>query len=78
MPRSLLFACQWINLALRGLEELYGKRYECHDQASDILTRLKASKMEDIFQNGLHEFLGAFMADNNALSKNIAHTFNFP
>jgi uncharacterized alpha-E superfamily protein len=34
--------------------------------------------MEDIFQSGLHEFLGDFMADNNALSAEIAHTYNFP
>ena len=32
----------------------------------------------DIFQNGLHEFLAAFMAANNALSAEIARTYNFP
>ena len=34
--------------------------------------------MEDIFQSGLHEFLGDFMADNNRLSAEIARTYNFP
>jgi uncharacterized alpha-E superfamily protein len=78
MPRSLLFTSQWINQALRGLEELYGQRYACHDRAEAILARLKTSKMDDIFQGGLHEFLGSFMADNIALSQSIAQTYHFP
>ncbi|MDE2445447.1 MAG: alpha-E domain-containing protein [Alphaproteobacteria bacterium] len=78
MPRSLLFASHWVNLALHGLEELYGRRYACHDQAETILTQLRSSKMEDIFQSGLHEFLGKFMADNFVLSQSIAETYHFP
>jgi uncharacterized alpha-E superfamily protein len=34
--------------------------------------------MEQIFQNGLHEFLQDFMAANNSLSQSIATTYNFP
>jgi len=34
--------------------------------------------MEQIFQNGLHEFLQDFMNSNNALSQSIATNFNFP
>jgi uncharacterized alpha-E superfamily protein len=34
--------------------------------------------MEQIFQNGLHEFLQEFMAANNNLSRSIAVNFNFP
>ncbi len=77
MPRSLLFTYNWINLALQGLEELYGKRYECHDMAHQTKERLSDGKMEDIFQNGLHEFLADFMVKNTALSKSIAQTYNF-
>ncbi len=78
MPRSLVFCYQWITAALSGLEALYGKRYRCHDQAQDTYVRLKGGNMEDIFQHGLHEFLAAFMAGNNALSAEIARTYNFP
>ena len=77
MPRSLLFTYNWINLALQGLEELYGERYDCHDMALQTKTLLSDGKMEDIFQNGLHEFLGDFMLKNTALSKSIAKTYNF-
>jgi uncharacterized alpha-E superfamily protein len=34
--------------------------------------------MEEIFQEGLHEFLQEFMAANNRLSQSIATTYNFP
>ena len=78
MPRSLLFTYNWINLALQGLEELYGQRYDCQEMAADILQDLKRGNMKQIFQSGLHEFLQNFMLRNNALSASIAKTYNFP
>jgi len=78
MPRSLLFTYTWINLALDGLGELYGSRYACHEIARETHRRLKNGDMEEIFQEGLHEFLQEFMAANNRLSQSIATTYNFP
>jgi uncharacterized alpha-E superfamily protein len=78
MPRSLLFTYNWISLALDGLSELYGSRYACHEIAMETHNRLKHGNMEQIFQNGLHEFLQDFMAANNSLSQSIATTYNFP
>jgi uncharacterized alpha-E superfamily protein len=78
MPRSLLFTYNWVNLALDGLGELYGSRYACHEIAMETHSRLKNGNMEQIFQNGLHEFLQDFMAANNSLSQSIATTYNFP
>jgi len=78
MPRSLVFSYQWINTAMDGLAKIYGKRYPCHDSARQTYDMLKTARMEDIFQSGLHEFLGDFMAGNNALSAEIARTYNFP
>jgi uncharacterized alpha-E superfamily protein len=78
MPRSLLFTYNWINLALDGLGELYGNRYACHELARETHRRLKNGDMEEIFQEGLHEFLQEFMAANNRLSQSIATTYNFP
>jgi uncharacterized alpha-E superfamily protein len=78
MPRSLLFTYQWVNVALDGLAELYGSHYECHGMAAATYKRLKNGNMEQIFQNGLHEFLQDFMDSNNALSQSIATNFNFP
>jgi uncharacterized alpha-E superfamily protein len=78
MPRSLIFSHQWVNVALDGLAELYGQRYDCHRIAQESYQRLKAGHMEQIFQNGLHEFLQEFMITNTALSQSIAATYNFP
>ena len=78
MPRSLVFSYNWINIALDGLANLYGKRYECHDMAVDIRDRMLQGGMDQIFQAGLHEFLQGFVADNNALTASIAKTYNFP
>ena len=78
MPRSLLFTYHWINLALDGLAALYGSHYECHGIAAETYDRLKNGHMEQIFQDGLHEFLQDFMESNNDLSQSIATHFNFP
>ena len=78
MPRSLVFCYQWITASLSGLETLYGKHYACHDRARDTYAMLRSGNMEDIFQNGLHEFLPSFMAANNSPSAAIASTYNFP
>jgi uncharacterized alpha-E superfamily protein len=78
MPRSLRFSYHWINTALEGLAGLYGKRTECHDMASQRLTALKLGSMDDIFKDGLHEFLQDFIAENSRLSAAIARNYNFP
>jgi uncharacterized alpha-E superfamily protein len=78
MPRSLVFTYHWINTALDGLAQLYGRRYDCHELAQATLQQLKTGDMETIFQSGLHEFLQNFIAENAALSQSIAKNYNFP
>jgi uncharacterized alpha-E superfamily protein len=78
MPRSLVFSYNWINLALEGLSQLYGKTYSCHEQAAETLARLRQGNMDEIFQSGLHEFLQDFTRANNRLSESIATTYHFP
>ncbi len=78
MPRSLVFSYQWINTALAGMEQLQGRRTDCHLLAADMLARFRANKMEDIFQRGLHQYLQEFINLNNSLSAEIGRTFNFP
>jgi uncharacterized alpha-E superfamily protein len=78
MPRSLLFSYQWINTALKGLSALHGRSYDCHGKAADMASRLRGENMEQIFQAGLHEWLQDFINANNALSRDIGKTYNFP
>jgi uncharacterized alpha-E superfamily protein len=78
LPRSLLFSYQWINTALGGLAALHGKTYDCHSKAAEMAATLRGGNMADIFQSGLHEYLQAFIANNIAVSQDIAKTYNFP
>ena len=77
MPRSLAHSYGWIADTLAELERFYDARYECHDMADAIHAELRDSDMEAIFAQGLHEFLGEFIAKNNALSDTLARTYNF-
>ena len=40
-----------------------------------IRTRLQNSRMEEIFQQGLHEFIGEFIAANNRLGAAITEQY---
>ncbi len=77
MPRSLAHSYDWIDSTLDRLDEIYGKRYPCHDMGKRMFEELKNGDMEVIFQKGLHEFLSGFIADNNALGGSIAESYNF-
>jgi uncharacterized alpha-E superfamily protein len=77
MPRSLAFCHRNASDSLRRLSEAYGTRHGCHDTADTILTRLKAGTIKQIFDTGLHEFLGAFLQDNNRLGEEVARDYRF-
>lgn len=73
MPRSL-HAC--FDEIMPILERLCGARgRECLRQAGELHASLHYGRMEDIFQDGLHEFLHDFITDNNGLGMEIQHTF---
>jgi uncharacterized alpha-E superfamily protein len=78
MPRSLLFCYRRVTEALDGLYENYGERRPCHEAAAAIAAELAGNDMSLIFRSGLHEYLGRFMQQNNALSIRIAADYNFP
>jgi uncharacterized alpha-E superfamily protein len=77
MPRSLVFCYRSINESLRYLAEAYGVRHPCHDLAEGIRERLNVGSIRDIFDQGLHEFLSAFIVENNRLGAEIADNYRF-
>lgn len=77
MPRSLVFCCAKINDNLGYLAENYETRHPCHDHAAEMLNRLRHGTIESIFDSGLHEFLGEFIRDNNALGGLIERDYRF-
>jgi uncharacterized alpha-E superfamily protein len=75
MPRSL--ASCYENL-VRYLDEIagtYGRQGPSQRFARTIHTRLESSRMEEIFQRGLHEFVVEFIADNNSLGTAISQQY---
>jgi len=75
MPRSL--ASCYENLA-RNLDQIaraYGRQGPAQRQARAVRARLENSRMDEIFQGGLHEFINGFVADNNRLGATIARQY---
>lgn len=77
MPRSFAFCYHNIAESLDYLGEIYGVRHPCHDTAASIVGRLRASTIRDVFDAGLHEFLGDVIRDNNRLGDEIAAGYRF-
>ena len=73
MPRSLISCYDQINEQLALLAAAYGgKRGECHRIAGEMHAKLRFSRVQDVFQTGLHEFLTDFINRSNALGTEIA------
>jgi uncharacterized alpha-E superfamily protein len=73
MPRSL-HAC--FDEITPILEQLSGRRNsECRRIAGELHARLHYGRMDEIFQEGLHEFLEDFVTCNNNLGMEIQRSF---
>src|SRR5262245_12505800 len=77
MPRSLRSSYDEIVPALDDLGSYYGDRNGCQSLARDNRQLLAEGDMRSIFQAGLHEFLGEFIARNNRLAAYISPTYHF-
>lgn len=70
-PRSLISCQRAINNYLDQIAEDYGRQGPAQRQARQMLTTLQNADMTGIFQIGLHEYLGQFIAENNRLAQAI-------
>ena len=77
MPRSLRFCYDWLQAAVDGLGALYGERGRASDMVAETRNLLMTASMETIFQDGLHEFLTAFISRNNRLTAAISTDYHF-
>jgi uncharacterized alpha-E superfamily protein len=75
MPRSLANCYENLVRYLDEISGMYGRQGPAQRQARIIHTRLEQSRMEEIFQHGLHEFINAFIADNNSLGATISQQY---
>jgi uncharacterized alpha-E superfamily protein len=75
MPRSLSSCYENLVRDLDRIAHAYGRQGAAQRLARGIRTRLENSRMEDVFQHGLHEFIGEFVADNNRLGGTISQQY---
>jgi uncharacterized alpha-E superfamily protein len=72
MPRSLASCYENLVENLDHIATAYGRQGLAQRQARAMRARLTNSRIEEIFQSGLHEFLGSFIEDNNQLGSAVA------
>ena len=71
MPRSLASCYENMSRYLDDLAQFYGRQGNSQRLARGLLTKLENASMEEIFQAGLHEFIGRFIAENSGLGAAI-------
>ena len=74
-PRSLVSMYTQINEVLDQLSETYGRRGPSQRLAREIFGTLQTAQANEVFQGGLHEFLSAFIEQNNDLGGAISQQY---
>jgi uncharacterized alpha-E superfamily protein len=77
LPRSIIASTEEIVAMLTLLSRRSGKQGEADRMARARLTKLKQSKIGELFQSGLHEYLRDFLNEMPALDQAIAQQFRF-
>ncbi|MGG7567139.1 alpha-E domain-containing protein [Rhodovulum sp. DZ06] len=76
-PRSMAHSYKMLVRHLDGMGEDDGRTRASLEEAAATLTRLKAMKIEEVFEIGLHEFLTEFIEGNHRLAVAIADDHGF-
>jgi uncharacterized alpha-E superfamily protein len=75
MPRSLAACYVALVEHLDNIARAYGRQGPAQRLARAIRTRIENSRMTEIFQHGLHEFISEFVDDNNRLGSAITEQY---
>lgn len=74
-PRSLVSVYGSINQFLNMLAENYGRQGPSQRIARATFAKLGNTKIDGLFQSGLHEFLEEFLSENNRLGDALAEQY---
>ena len=75
MPRSLANCYENLVQNLDHIAQAYGRQGPAQRQARTVRARLQNTKIDDIFQGGLHEFIEEFVEDNNRLGTAVTQQY---
>ena len=76
-PRSLAFCVDKVRSNLRGLAHQYGGETSAHEQVRALGARIHELTIDAVFDEGLHEFLTAFVATNRQVAQAIERDYRF-
>jgi uncharacterized alpha-E superfamily protein len=74
-PRSLLTCIDGMVMHLERLDRGYKRQSSARTQARSLLAELAEAKVEDIFDEGLHEFLTRFIRETGKLAAEIHESY---
>jgi len=77
MPRSLAFCYETINGNLAHLARDYGSQIPAHETAARTRNMLLNTSIDAVMEDGLHEFLEAFILSNDTLASEISDGYRF-
>jgi uncharacterized alpha-E superfamily protein len=75
MPRSLANCYEILVRHLDLIAEAYGRRGPSQRLASNMRAKLSSTRIESIFEQGLHEFIEEFITENNHLGSAISEQY---
>ena len=75
VPRSVHHCLWMVDLSMRELADSYGTRGEADRLAGELHARLRYARIDNVFDMGLHKFLGSVRDDIAALSDEIGRQF---
>jgi uncharacterized alpha-E superfamily protein len=70
-PRSLITCMAGMNNHLTRLAKHYGEQTPAQAEAQRLLAGLESQSTDEIFEEGLHEFLSRYIAEMSALGRTI-------
>ncbi|MGB7286852.1 MAG: alpha-E domain-containing protein [Salaquimonas sp.] len=76
-PRSLNFCYAKVQENLNFISEEYGFEAPCLKKVQGIVGKLEQHDIDEVFSNGLHEFLVEFIATNSEIGAQIETDFRF-
>jgi uncharacterized alpha-E superfamily protein len=76
-PRSLLHCQAKTEEHLSSLAKAYGRKAPAHQRMHSMLGELAEAEVDDIIEEGLHEFLTRFIHENAALGRDVADSYLF-
>ena len=77
MPRSLISCYESVVQNLDRLGKSHGRQGPAQRHARAVLGQLENATIESVFQNGLHEFIDDFIADNHRLGALVSEQYLF-